>query len=129
MFKEKTVITEDRMYKKSDPEMPDRKFHIETEEYRWEVYVRQWIIRETGTPVYYGRVGNEYSAYGLTVNEVLNDLASILVRMSESRPKGLKTVSLSEVRYFLDPSDVIREEMKITDRRPGKSILARLLGL
>jgi hypothetical protein len=128
MSKRNALITEDKDYKPADPEMPERRFYIETDQYRWKVYIRTLIIRETGTPVYYGSVENEHSAYGLTRNEILNDLASILIMKSEVRSRGVKAVSLNEVRHFLDPSDVVREERKITGHRSVKSILAGLLG-
>ncbi len=122
------LITEDVWYKPGSPEAARRKFFLETEEYRWEVEVWRHEVKETGTPVYYALADAGHSAYGLTVNEALNDLAGIMTQRVKAFPAGPRPIPFQELRSRLDPGDAVRESEKISTMLTGKSILARLLG-
>lgn len=128
MGDENAYITEDRAYKPSSPEMPERRFFIETDAYRWEVMVWRHTVRETGTAVYRAVAEGEHSAYGFTVNEALNDLKSIMhARLGAGGRQ--RTVSLDEVRSYLDPLDAAREDLKLAAAIARKPLIARVLGL
>lgn len=122
------VVTEDRSYKPSSPDMPERRFVIETETYRWEAYVTRYVVRETGTAVYHAVVENEHSAYGLTPNEAVNELAGILSLKSKAYGREPKTVALSQVRGCLDPRDVQREYDAAAENRLHGSLIKKLFG-
>lgn len=121
------MIREDAEYRPSSPEQPGRRFYIETGAYRWEVYVWRYEIKETGTPVYYARTDEGHSAYGMTVNEPLNDLAAIMGRKLELA-KQTRTVTLDEVRNYLDPYDAAAEDVKVARSTSARPLAARLFG-
>ena len=122
-------ITEDKGYKPSSPEAAFKRFFIETDDYRWVAHVRRSTVRETGTVVYCARSEEGHTAYGLTVNETLNDLASIMLLRLAACGDNDNTVSLDDVRSYLDPEDAAREDLKAALARSRKPLLARLLGL
>jgi hypothetical protein len=121
------TVAEDVGYKPSSPEMPVRRFFIDTESYRWEVYVWRCRVKETGTLVYYAKTEEGHSAYGMTANETVNDLAGIMLEKIRTCPAD-RTIPFDEVRFYLDPTDAARELNKITEDRARKSFLARLIG-
>ena len=123
-----TRITEDTAYKPASPDDPSRRFLIETDEYRWEALVWKYTVRESGSTVYRAWTPEGHSAYGMTSNEAVNDLAGIL-REVTGGPAREKTVSFDEIRYKLDPSDAERERTKINEAHTSKSLLARILGI
>ncbi len=123
------TITGDKDYKPSSPEEPLKRFLIETEEFRWVVHLWRYVIKETNTPVFHARTDEGYSAYGLTENETLNDLKSIMLRKLGASPGKVRTVSLEEIKNYLDPLDAAREEIKLANALSSKTFLARLLGL
>ncbi|HEY3347189.1 MAG TPA: hypothetical protein VGK71_06165 [Nitrospirota bacterium] len=121
------TVREDLWYKPSAPEMPAKKFFIETEQYRWEVGVWCCEIIETGTALYYAKTSDsEHSAYGMTVNETVNDIMSIMRMRIEASPMPVKALSFDDVRYYLDPFDALKEKAKIGLKR--KTFLQNLLG-
>lgn len=121
------TVSEDARYKPSSPEMPVRRFFIDTESYRWEVFIWGYRVKETGTAVYYAKTEEGHSAYGMTVNEAVNDLAAVMLQKMNARP-ALKTIPFEEVRFHLDPADAAREMDKISSDRTRKSLLKRLIG-
>lgn len=129
MSEEKASITEDKTYKPPSPEGPARRFLIETESYRWEVMVWRYAVRETGTALYRAVAEREHTAYGLTVNEALNDLKAIMLLRLGAGGCRPRTVSLDEVRSYLDPLDAAREDLKLAQSLAEKPLIARMLGL
>ncbi|HEX9860541.1 MAG TPA: hypothetical protein VGB23_05005 [Nitrospirota bacterium] len=127
MNREAITITEDRLYKPSSPDKPGRRFFIDTESYRWEVFVWRYEIKETGTPVYHARTDEGHSAYGLTANETLNDLAGIMRRKLAAEEHSRK-VALDEVRNYLDPRDAAAEDIRIARALAGRPFIERLFG-
>jgi hypothetical protein len=125
--KSSATVAEDSGYKPSAPDMPLRRFYVDTESYRWEVYVWRCRVKETGTAVYYARTEEGHSAYGMTVNEAVNDLAAIMLEKIRTNPT-VRTIPFDEVRFYLDPADAAREQSKISTGRSRKSLLARLMG-
>ena len=126
---ENVTITNDKGYKPSSPEEPTKRFLIETEEFRWVVHLWRYVIKETNTPVFHAKTDEGFSAYGLTENETLNDLKSIMLRKLGASPGKVRTVSLDDVKKYLDPMDAAREEIKLANVLSSKTFLARLLGL
>ncbi|MBI5189049.1 MAG: hypothetical protein HZA22_00030 [Nitrospirae bacterium] len=126
---ENALITEDRAYKPSSPGMPERRFLIETEGYRWEVMVWRYTVRETGSVVFRAVAEGEHASYGFTVNEALNDLKAIMLLRLAAGGGRKNTVSLDEVRSFLDPMDAAREDIKLAEALSRKPLIARVLGL
>jgi hypothetical protein len=125
MYNRTTSVSEDRSYKSSSPDKPQRRFLVETAEYRWEVLVSRYVIKETGTPVFRAVTPEGYSAYGMTANEAVNDVAGIMERaVPAARPL---MVSFESVRYCLDPMDAVREELKIAETFSKKPLWKRLL--
>jgi len=130
MPEETARITEDASYKPSSPETPAKRFFIEADGYRWTVHVWRYTIKETGSTVYRARAEEEgHCSYGITVNETLNDLKSIMLRKLKAYEKDAASVSLDSVRCYLDPMDAAREDLKVAESLSGKPLLARLLGL
>ncbi len=128
MPEEKAVAKEDGGYKPSSPEMPVKRFYIETDKYRWVVHVWRYTIKETGTAVYRAVAEEGHSAYGLTVNETINDLKSIMLMKLRASGDRDKTVSLDSVRSYFDPMDAAREDLKAAEALSSRPLLARLLG-
>lgn len=129
MSNERASITEDKGYKPSSPEKAERHFFIEVGAYRWEVYVWQHVIKETGTPLYRALSDEGHTSYGLTINEALNDLALIMTKKIGAYKNTARFVSLNSVRTFLDPFDAATEDVKIADGLSRRSLLSRMLGL
>jgi hypothetical protein len=125
--KSSATVCEDTGYKPSAPDMPLRRFFIDTESYRWEVYVWRCRVKETGTAVFYAKTEEGHSAYGMTVNEAVNDLAVIMLDKIRTDPT-VRTIPFDEVRFYLDPTDAARELSKISASRSRRSLLARLIG-
>ena len=130
MSKEKAMITEDKTYKPASPEMPTKRFFIETDEYRWVVYMRRMTIKETGTVLFRADCDEEgHAAYGLTANEALNDMSGIMLGCLSAEACKTRCVPLDSVRSYLDPIDAAREDLKVADILSRKPLLARILGL
>jgi hypothetical protein len=129
MPSQETVVTEDRSYKPSSPEMPERRFIIETDTYRWDAYVTRYVVSETGTPVYHAVVENEHSAYGLTPNEAVNELAGIMAVKAKSYASEARTIKLSVVKSCLEPRDIEKERIKAAENRIGGSLIKKLFGM
>lgn len=122
------TVREDLWYKPSAPEMPAKMFFIETDSFRWEVGLWRCEIEETGTALFYARTSDSsHAAYGMTVNEAVNDLMSIMLLEIKSSPQSVKKVSFDSIRYHIDPSDAQREKEKIGISR--KSFFHRIIGL
>jgi len=109
--------------------MPERRFVIETDYYRWEAFVTRYVVSETGTPVYHAVVENEHSAYGLTPNEAVNELAGIMGLQAGAYKRKTRTIRLSTVRGCLEPRDSERELAKATEGRLHGSFIRKLLGI
>jgi|GEM_PF-4981300 len=124
---DRPVITEDESYRPSLPEKAERVFRISLGPYRWDAMVWRLRIRDTGTILYKVSASEGHSAYGLTLNEALNDIASIMKR-ELSCAQDAKTVSFKDIRSYLDPADAAREEIKIAQARSSKSFIARIFG-
>jgi len=129
MTTERAIIKEDKEYKPSSPEKAERHFFIEAGVYRWDVYVWQHIIKETGTPLYRALADEGHSCYGLTVNEALNDLAAIMSKKISVCKDNTRLVSFESVRTFLDPFDAAKEDLKIAEGLSRRSLLSRILGI
>jgi len=126
---QKAVVTEDRTYKPSSPEMPEKRYVIETEAYRWESFVTRYVVRETGTPVYHAVIENEHSAYGITANEAVNELAGIMAAKAMSYRCEARTIRLSSVGNCLEPRDTEKEYTRAAENRTHGSFIKRLLGI
>ncbi len=126
---QKAVVTEDISYKPSSPEMPERRFVIETDDYRWEAFVTRYVVRETGTPVYYAVIENEHSSYGLTANEAVNELATIMAGKAELCRREVRSIRLSAVGSCLEPRDMEREYAKAAESRMHCSFIKKLFGI
>jgi len=129
MTTERANIIEDKDYRPSSPERAERHFFIEAGAYRWEIYVWQHVIKETGTPLYRALADEGHTCYGLTVNEALNDLAAIMTQKITACKEKNRIVSLESVRSFLDPHDAAKEDIKIARLQSGRSLLSKILGL
>ncbi len=105
----KVAIREDRDYKPASPSLPARKYYLETESYRWNVYLWEYELKETGTPLFMARADEGFSAYGFTRNEALNGIADIMGKHVKSFSAAQPEISLEKVRHYLDKSDVERE--------------------
>ena len=121
-----TKVTEDKGYKPSSPEKPGRRFFVETDTYRWEVYVSSYEIKETGTPVYHAVTPEGHSAYGMTANETVNDIAGIMRQRLASAQ--VKKVSFEDVRDYLEPMSAAREEIRVSEIYSRKPLLFRIFG-
>ena len=122
-----TKISEDTGYKPSSGSKPEKRFFIETDLYRWEVLVSRFLIVESGTPVYKAFAEEEgHSAYGLTANEAVNDVAQIM--RTVLAVKQVKKIAFENVRYYLDPISAAREEIRISEEYSKKPLLSRLFG-
>ena len=122
----KTTISEDGTYKPSSPGKPEKRFFIETDAYRWEVSVSRYEVRETGTAVYHAVTPEGHSAYGMTVNETVNDIAGIM--RQRLAIKHAKKVSFEDVRDYLDPMSAAREEIRLSEIYSRKPLLFRIFG-
>jgi len=109
--------------------MPEKRYVIETDEYRWEAFVTRYVVSETGTPVYHAVVENEHSAYGLTPNEAVNELAGIMRLQSGAYKRRTRTIKLSMVIGCLEPRDMEREYAKLAENRLHGSFIRKLLGM
>lgn len=121
MKEEEAAVTEDKEYRPSSPGRPERRYTIDACGFRWEVFVYRYEISETGTPVYCARTEEGYSAFGMTVNEVVNDIKSIMLRKIKSYSS--EKIPLEQVRWHLDPADAEREEEKLA--RAHRSIISK----
>jgi hypothetical protein len=108
----KVTITEDRAYKPSSPGLPARRYYLETESYRWSVFLWEYELKETGTPLFMAKADEGFSAYGFTRNEAINGIASIMGRQVRAFALSKQEISLEKVRHYLDKSDVERESQK-----------------
>lgn len=129
MTTERASIKEDKEYKPSSPEKAERHFYIESGAYRWEVYVWQYIIKETGTLIYRALADEGHTCYGLTVNEALNDLSLIMSQKIAACKDKSRLVSFESVRTFLDPYDAANEDIKIAKGLSRRSLLSKILGI
>jgi len=120
-----TSISEDKAYKPSAPDKPRRRFILDCGEYRWEVFVSRYEIRETGTPVFHAVSAEGYSVYGMTDNEAVNEMAGIMESVLSSAKS--RTVAFESVRHCLDSIDAAREELKIAEAYSRKPLWQRLL--
>jgi hypothetical protein len=127
MEETKTTISEDRGYKPSSPDKPGRRFFVETDTYRWEVYVSRYEIKETGTPVYCAVTPEGHSAYGMTANETVNDIAGIMLQRLAGR--HVKKVPFEDVRDYLDPMSAALEEIRASEIYSRKPLLFKILGI
>jgi len=126
MKETKTTINEDKDYKPSSPDKPGRRFFVETDTYRWEVYVFRYEIKETGTQVYHAVTPEGHSAYGMTANETVNDIAGIMRQRLAS--VHVKKVSFEDVRDYLEPMSAAREEIRVSEIYSRKPLLLRIFG-
>ena len=110
MKEAEAVVTEDKEYRPSSPGRPERRYTIDASGFRWEVFVYRYEIRETGTPVYRAHTDEGYSAFGMTVNEVVNDIKAIMLKKIQTYSS--EKISLEQVRFHLDPADAEKEEKK-----------------
>jgi len=123
------TATEDRGYKPASPDAPKKRFLVETDEYRWEVLVWRYSISETGTPLYRAVTSEGHSAYGFTVNEAVNCVKGIMQDRLRALSGCEKSLSLDDVRSYIDPVDAAREDLRIARERSRKPLLSRLFGL
>ena len=129
MTTERASIKEDKEYKPSSPEKAERHFFIECGAYRWEIYVWQHVIKETGTPLYRALSDEGHTCYGLTINEALNDLALIMSKKVSACKDNARIVSFESVRTFLDPYDAAKEDIKVAEGLSRRSLISRILGI
>lgn len=126
MEKTTTKVIEDKGYKPSSPDKPAKRFFVETDTYRWEVYVSRYEIKETGTPVYHAVTPEGHSAYGMTANETVNDIAGIM--RQKLAAAVVKKVPFEDVRDYLDPMSAAREEIRASEIYSRKPLLTRIFG-
>lgn len=124
MENSEAVVTEDRDYRPSSPGKPERRFTIDACGFRWEVFVWRYEISETGTPVYCARTEEGHSAFGMTVNETVNDIKSIMLK--KLKTYSSEKISLEQVRWHLEPADAKREKEKLAGSHPPHSFFSKL---
>lgn len=105
-------IIKDALYRRQGPKDPRYRFFVQNEEYGWTVNVDQYVLEETGQPLYKGLIISErMEVYGLTINEIMNEIAAMLEdRIRQWATEGASKVSFSRIRSHLSPDDAVRIE-------------------
>ena len=99
-------------YRRQSPDDSRYRFLVQNQEYGWAVYVHEYVLKETGQPVYKGFIVSKgMEVYGLTVNEVVNEIAAMLEdRIGQWAAEGPSPVGFFRIRSHLSPDDAERIE-------------------
>lgn len=115
-------IIKDALYRRQGPRDPRYRYFVQNEEYGWIVNVDQYVLEETGQPVYKGLILSEgMEVYGLTVNEIMNEIAAMLEdRIGQWDTEGSSRVRFSRIRSHLSTDDAERIEQGFDRIQPGR---------